>query len=318
MSEKGYITINELMKMDIPELEFWVDNLVPKNMIVLIAGAPESLKSFTCQHIAFSCSQGLKVFGKKRTEKSRVLYIDSENNISINKTRYSKLAKGAGLTELEDNITFILDKAYDLNSLTTSQKLELIKIIKTVKPDIIVFDSLVRFMIGDENSVQSVRGVFKTTKELMKLYPFTAIFIHHTRKSGQEGEPQDIRGSGDILGAVDYAFTMRRKKGKFILKHAKSRIGPRLKDIYLELKEEDNGITLVETEKPMEITSEEAALIDILTWMKTNQDKQEFKAKEILEEFESKYTRSGVYKALNKGEEENLIKDVRRGYWKVT
>ena len=72
--------------------------------------------------------------------------------------------------------------------------------IRDKKPDLIILDSLVRFMTGDENSVKDVRLLFQGLKKLANEEGVTIICIHHLRKAGSFGNSGGSSGTSSTSG----------------------------------------------------------------------------------------------------------------------
>jgi KaiC/GvpD/RAD55 family RecA-like ATPase len=98
---------------------------------------------------------------------------------------------------------------------------------ETGKPPVVIVDSLVSFLKGDEdeNSAVDMRRVFDRCRVLLKLGA-TVILIHHTNRQGE------ARGSSDFRPACDQAFlvsNLDRDGGRLLdiitLKCEKSRYG---------------------------------------------------------------------------------------------
>jgi RecA-family ATPase len=156
IKEKGYIkfqTVGKIINEDYgPDL--WViKDLIPENSITAIAGSPGSFKTWITLEIARCISQKEKLFGKFDIEKTGpVVFIDKENHLK----HIQKRLKQIGFTPeyntiyiTEDN--FLLDKEDDFKNLQ--------KMISTVKPSLVIFDSLVRLHRGDENDSKDISNL---------------------------------------------------------------------------------------------------------------------------------------------------------------
>jgi KaiC/GvpD/RAD55 family RecA-like ATPase len=74
------------------------------------------------------------------------------------------------------------------------------------KVDVIVVDTLHRFLAGDENSAQDAKTMLDTCAELMKEFHCTVILVHHT---GVSDEAQHrARGSSAWRGALDIEISV--------------------------------------------------------------------------------------------------------------
>ena len=78
---------------------------------------------------------------------------------------------------------------------------------------LIIFDSLIRFHDGDENSATEMAPVMAELRALA--HPgATVVVLHHRAKN----EASRYRGSSDILGGVDLAFAVSRDRDASLLK----------------------------------------------------------------------------------------------------
>lgn len=75
-----------------------------------------------------------------------------------------------------------------------------------VKPDVIVVDTLHRFLAGDENSSQDAKTMLDACNKLMQEFNCTIILVHHT---GVSDEAQHrARGSSAWRGALDIEISI--------------------------------------------------------------------------------------------------------------
>ena len=88
----------------------------------------------------------------------------------------------------------------------------LLQIARRWKP-LIIFDSLIRFHEGDENSATEMAPVMAELRALAHAGA-TVIALHHRAKS----EASRYRGSSDILGGVDVAFSVSHDRDAGLLK----------------------------------------------------------------------------------------------------
>jgi hypothetical protein len=88
----------------------------------------------------------------------------------------------------------------------------LLQIARERKP-LIIFDSLIRFHSCDENSATEMAQVMQDLRALANAGA-TVIVLHHRAKS----ETSRYRGSSDIAGGVDVAFSVSRDRQAGIVK----------------------------------------------------------------------------------------------------
>jgi len=98
-------------------------------------------------------------------------------------------------------------------------------LLKQIKPDLIIFDSLVQLHVCDENSNTEMRDVLQTVRELARIEKpdpkdgyrdIAHIIIHHTRKETGDYSPNgkdasSMRGASSIHSEADLAITITRR-----------------------------------------------------------------------------------------------------------
>ena len=194
------ISLKNLVDSDILEIEWLCEGFIPKGGIVIIGGDNGSYKTMVALHSSICLASGKPLFDYFQTKKSKVLYIDEENRPVILKSRVKKMLKSLNLNSDLD-LEFMICSDIRLDSNIGLNKLN--KVIQRFKPDMIVADSLVRVMDGDENSVSDVRKVFSSIKKYLN-QGISWLLLHHTRKAKTvyKGK-QDLRGSSDFAGFID-------------------------------------------------------------------------------------------------------------------
>src|SRR5204863_9522727 len=77
---------------------------------------------------------------------------------------------------------------------------------------VFIFDSLIRFHDGDENSATDMKRPTHAFRQLCSAGA-TVIVLHHRGKRGIEGgKSSPYRGSSEIAGACDLAFSVTKEK----------------------------------------------------------------------------------------------------------
>lgn len=73
-------------------------------------------------------------------------------------------------------------------------------------PDIIIIDTLNRYMSGDENSAQDTRTLLNCVDSLRNIYNCSGIYVHHT--GNNEDAQKRARGSSAWRGALDFEISV--------------------------------------------------------------------------------------------------------------
>jgi KaiC/GvpD/RAD55 family RecA-like ATPase len=211
----------EILTHDFGKEEWIVESLIPKQGITALSGNPGDFKTWITIHIALCISRGISVFGNFETTQGNVLIIDEEDNLRHLKKRLELLG-----TRDTDTIYYLSqnDIKVDVDEVLN----QILEIIKEKKITFLILDSLVRIHQQEENDAGGMAKVFRS---LLKIIGAGAsiLFTHHHRKQqgfGSNNPTQMMRGSSDILAAVDCHITLEKKRDepdRLILKHMKSR-----------------------------------------------------------------------------------------------
>lgn len=224
--------LGELIKDPLPDINYWMSSLIPKNLLILIGGRAGSFKSMFTLSLALCMARGrffLKTF--RATGTPSVLLYDLENGERVihRRTRYI----------LKDDIKKA--KLPNFHYLTDFDKKNIKKELKTaMRYDIVILDSYRRFLVGSENESEITDAFYREWLKPLRESGKTVIIVHHFRKSKideelSEGDILELfRGSGDIGAQVDYALALFKanevkKDGKItfdvFVGKAKNRLG---------------------------------------------------------------------------------------------
>lgn len=218
------LPLSHLMAQDFPPVEWLVDGLIPEDAVVLLSGAPASFKTWLALEMVKSITTGEKFLGKFSTKSVNALIVDAESGERQLCDHFAKLNVNS-----ESNIYYHCCNGSYLNE-DLVVKLEAECWSRGIK--LIIFDSLVRFHNGDENSAKEMSKVFEGFTYLKKC-GITSLIICHTRKSSNSQKSHDIRnemdsirGSGDILAACDIHLAMSRPRqgNQVIVRQTKNRL----------------------------------------------------------------------------------------------
>ncbi len=251
---------NEVMNIAEGKVEWLVDGWIGKGDICMYVGKSNSYKTTSLMHMALCIANGTPVFNKYSVKKSKVLYINEENHRQLTKEIFKRVYNGLDIEESknfalaqEENLKLDLDK-----SMAKSDLIELAEIVSENNIEVIILDTLRRFISFDENDATRMSLFFDRLKKLRKFcnYP-TIIVLHHTKKTNKNYASDirdEIRGSSDIVNNADTVIGLERNVGKncFKISHIKSRgsIEQDKKLIAVDGKEDPENISyLYETSK---------------------------------------------------------------------
>lgn len=219
--------INSKQLMETPkEKGFVVQHIIQKNTVNQLLSPPASFKSLTAMYLAV-CVSNKKDFLGFKTKKCSVAYLDKENNRQLLKDRLNGIVKGLKLRRKRFPLFFLLKEGM-LDDENFVERLS--DYIKENNVGLIIFDTLVRFNSGDENSARDMNKIYEAFIKLQNETKAAILFLHHTNRKGE------FRGSSDLMGQVDTMFQIYRVKeaNKFNIKNTKNRIGE-INDIHAEI-----------------------------------------------------------------------------------
>lgn len=233
------IPLSHLMAQSFPPVEWLVDGLIPEDAVVLLSGAPASFKTWFALELAKSVTTSKDFLGHFGAKPTNVLILDAESGERQLYDHFTKLNVNPesgiyyhccnGLYLNEDFVTKLEAECWD----------------KDIK--LIIFDSLVRFHKGDENSAREMSKVFESFAYLKKR-GITSLIICHTRKGNSNQIPQGarsdmdaIRGSSDILAACDVHLAVSRpgQGSKVVIRQTKNRFDDESKPFIAYFTKED-------------------------------------------------------------------------------
>lgn len=238
-------TVQDLMNKPMPEIEYYVDPVLPKAALILIGGKPSSFKSMLSLDMCLNVSSGNKYLNEFQTRKNtRILLYDLENGRRLLARRLRYLINGS--EGLQTSNFYI---CYNFNKRNMAQELAFAE-----KYDIIILDSYRRFLKGEENSSEITDLFYHEFLKPLRDIGKTIIILHHFRKARPEDltdeDLQDLfRGSSDIPAQFDMVYglikTQENHEGKLInfkvsFIPSKNRLGLNVQSFVLGVTKDDS------------------------------------------------------------------------------
>ncbi|OGZ66323.1 MAG: hypothetical protein A3C50_01255 [Candidatus Staskawiczbacteria bacterium RIFCSPHIGHO2_02_FULL_43_16] len=229
-------TLTDLYKEEFPPGRWVIQDLIPLGTITALTGDSNTYKTFLTQSMAASIASGIPFLGHFPTTPGKVLIVDEENHRRQVQERFKDLGINATL-----DIIFLSLEGVKVDNEEHIEKLK--EIIEKEKPVLVIFDSLVRLHGGEENSATEMSATFSGMKKLI-CDDLAILFIHHHRKPqgfAKKSSSQSIRGSSDILAAVDAHLAVDRKDTDFTISQTKMRLQPEIKPFKASLVPTEKG-----------------------------------------------------------------------------
>jgi archaellum biogenesis ATPase FlaH len=241
-SNQHFFSAMEIFNLDSPEISFYIENLIPKNSLILIQGKPGQFKSMLALLMCISLKTTKPFLNKFNIlEKPNIIYYDLENEILEIRKR---LMYGInGIAEKPEKIlseNFHIEKVF--KKLNKKDEVE-----KCMKFDLIVLDSYRRFLEGDENKSDVTNKFYNEFIKPLLDAGKTIIILAHEKKGDYEnfgyegGRMEMIRGSGDIGAQADLCLAITKTSEV-------RKIGSRNKilDLFISIEKNRKGIDIEE------------------------------------------------------------------------
>lgn len=222
------MSYRDLAAKEFPANEWMVDFLIPASGITILSALPGSYKTWLLLHLAINIATGEKVFNEFDTSQTNVLMIDEENGPRLIQGRLRDLG---GYDEIP--LSFLFDEGF----MVTEENIGvLLDYCKEHEITFVTIDSLIRVHGSNENDATEMSRVFTRLKKLT-VAGISVLITHHNRKPGGNsgGGSQEMRGSSDILAALDCHLALRRDGRKLKLTQTKLRLYEETSPIEVEL-----------------------------------------------------------------------------------
>ncbi len=233
------IPLKTLMGIKFPEQQWIVDRIIPSSAITILSGQPKSFKTYTLLYIAMCVSQGEPLFGEFSTEKTNVLIIDEENEPRLIQHRLKQLG-----ADEESSIHFTPRKGFNIGDETIDNVL---LSCQTYDIKLVIIDSLIRIHRLNENSSGDMAEVFKQLRRFTEAGIAVLVTQHH-RKPGSNytSMSSEIRGSSDILAAIDSHMSVTRQDKYYLtFEQTKQRYEEELEPFEIKINIEDDNLEYI-------------------------------------------------------------------------
>lgn len=237
LGKKRVYTLSALMDVKLPKEAWHVERLVPHSGITVLASQPGSFKTWLLLDIALCVAAGEPLFNKFKVKQSKVLIIDEENRVHSIQERLKKMGAKPDLP-----IHLMIGQNIQMEPKFVTKVLDYCK---SNEIEFVTMDSLVRIHSGEENSASEMSKIFK---QIMRLgnSGITTFITHHNRKGGgdQSAGGQSMRGSSDILAAIDCHLMIKRDRNLITLSQSKVRYAAEIDPINLEIRIDDSRASI--------------------------------------------------------------------------
>ncbi|MBD5170070.1 MAG: AAA family ATPase [Oscillibacter sp.] len=204
------IAATDLMNMNLADLTYFVDGLIPEGT-GLLAAPQKAGKSWFALDLARSLADGTKFLGRDTTS-CGVLYLALEDSNRRLKSRLGRLLQGEPVPQ---NLYFATAAPTLADGLLAMLSEQLEK-----HPDIrfIIIDTLQIVRSVDTSGNYSYSSDYydvRAIKNFGEENHVSFLLLHHTRKNADTGDIfNTISGTMALSGAADYSFVLQKKRAE--------------------------------------------------------------------------------------------------------
>ncbi len=190
----------------LPPITYLWDPWLPNGMLTMVGAAPGVGKSYVMLYLINQIIEG-RPFpdGHPGPEPGRnVIYVDAENAPQLHAMRCESL-------EMDTEKLFMMQppEGVLIDLELPEQQAQLIEMVATLNPVLVVIDSLSSAHMGGENNVEDVRDIMMFLNNLAQYYNIAVVLVHHIRKrNSQQMEMFDL--SMDDLSGSGYLQRLPR------------------------------------------------------------------------------------------------------------
>jgi energy-coupling factor transporter ATP-binding protein EcfA2 len=191
--------LKSVYSFDSDGIEFVIDGLFAASAITAITGDSAAGKSTLISALAGHVACNTDFLGRKCSPR-KVLILDKENTLPVVQERLKRL----GVQDGGDLKYWGSWQPTDVPSPASPSILRWV--IQTHPKPLVIVDSFIAFLNGDENDASVVRGFMHELRRLADVGA-AVIILHH---SGKGESSRDYRGSSDFKAAIDVGFSLAK------------------------------------------------------------------------------------------------------------
>jgi hypothetical protein len=199
----GVVDWAALFSTDFSKVDWLPGKFMEKGQQVTLVGDGKAGKSLLALEWAWSCVAGRAFLGDDRHAPLTVLYVDKENSPRDLYTRL--VAIGATPKDLERLHYAQFPKfSGTLDGETSKASIEFMKLVEHYEADIVVIDTVSRFIGGKENDSDTWLSLYRNIHERMKAKDVACLRLDHFGKDDTKGS----RGSSAKSQDVDHVWEL--------------------------------------------------------------------------------------------------------------
>ena len=198
--------VAQYVHWNLPLPEFYIQDLVPKNGVMLVFGDPKVKKSWLVQHMGFSIACGLPWLGFDVLQ-ARAMVV----NFEISNISYAWRLRNmfnTGQFPLQEMMFYetspglmYIDQTESFNAFMA--------VVRGFAPQVLILDCMAACYGGDENNGRDMAVFIEKLSQLKTELNCSIILVHHTNKNMMvAGSVNRARGHSRLTGWVDTLMYM--------------------------------------------------------------------------------------------------------------
>jgi hypothetical protein len=204
----------------IPRRQWIAKGYLERANVSLVAGAGAAGKSMLFKAWAVAAALGLPFHRFAPAAPYRVLSYNVEDDLHEERRRLSATLRyfNRVASDLRGNLRIVgpndigtlIERDPNSGRIKLTEAMdELVAMIKTFKPDIVMLDPMVELHTTEENDNTGLRAILAQFRKVAIQHETAILIAHHVRKGAiVPGDPDGVRGAGAIVGAARIVFTV--------------------------------------------------------------------------------------------------------------
>ncbi|MBC8333170.1 MAG: AAA family ATPase [Anaerolineae bacterium] len=282
---------------------------LPRGMLTVVGAAPGTGKSFLMLDLAWrtTTNQRFPDGSPIPNPDTNVIYVDGEGVPQILNER----AQHYGI-DRKRVYMLLADSGEAIDFSIEKYRNRLIHMVATLKPELVIIDSLSSIHSRGQNNVEDVRDLLSFLIQLAEAYQVGMLLVHHIRKPGNGQNMQmfdlsmdDLSGSGHIVAMARVVWGIHvvqtgpqpDPNGPRKLKMLKTNLGPYVEPLGFEFAPlQPQGVCLKWTEEAPQAYREPTKEEQCAAWLLELLRDQPLKPKDVVEAGNNEgFSRSLIY-----------------------
>ncbi len=195
---------DELFAEDFSQIDWLPGRFMEAGQQVAVVGDGKVGKTLLLFDMLVRCVSGKPFLGYAYHRPLKVLYFDRENGRRDIATRMKSL--GASVADLRENFDYRMFPGLDPLDTNQLAVLDFLRIVDEVKPDIVIIDTVSRFITGNENEANTWLAFYRNIHAPLKHRGVACIRLDHFGKDTDRGS----RGNSAKSQDVDHVWELHR------------------------------------------------------------------------------------------------------------